>query len=44
MVLGDRSLIPEVLEEDFRRSGITHARSISGSSPSVAEKRTFGAL
>jgi competence protein ComEC len=24
MVLGDRSLIPEELEEDFRRSGITH--------------------
>jgi competence protein ComEC len=24
MVLGDRSLIPEDLEEDFQRSGITH--------------------
>jgi predicted membrane metal-binding protein len=24
MVLGDRSLIPEELEEAFQRSGITH--------------------
>jgi competence protein ComEC len=28
MVLGDRSLIPEELEEDFRRSGITHTSSL----------------
>jgi competence protein ComEC len=30
MVLGDRSLIPEDLEVDFRRSGITHILAISG--------------
>jgi competence protein ComEC len=30
MVLGDRSLIPEDLEEDFQRSGITHVLAISG--------------
>ena len=30
MVLGDRSLIPEELEEDFQRSGITHVLAISG--------------
>ena len=30
MVLGDRSLIPEPLEEAFRRSGITHILAISG--------------
>jgi competence protein ComEC len=33
MVLGDRSLIPEELEEDFRRSGITHTLSISPTLP-----------
>ena len=30
MVLGDRSLMPEDLEEDFQRSGITHVLAISG--------------
>jgi competence protein ComEC len=30
MVLGDRSLIPEELEEAFQRSGITHVLAISG--------------
>jgi competence protein ComEC len=30
MVLGDRSLIPEELETDFQRSGITHVLAISG--------------
>ncbi|CAN5891216.1 hypothetical protein BH23ACT11_BH23ACT11_15100 [soil metagenome] len=30
MVLGDRSRMPENLEEDFRRSGITHILAISG--------------
>jgi competence protein ComEC len=43
MVLVDRSLIPEDLDEAFQRSGIAHANSISGSSPSVAEKRTLWA-
>ena len=44
MVLGDRSLIPEDLEEAFQQSGITHASSISGFSVSVAQERTLGAL
>ena len=30
MVLGDRSMIPEELDEAFRRSGITHILAISG--------------
>ncbi len=30
MVLGDRSRMPEELEDDFRRSGITHILAISG--------------
>ena len=30
MVLGDRSLIPEGLDEAFQRSGITHVLAISG--------------
>jgi competence protein ComEC len=30
MVLGDRSLIPEEVEVDFRKSGITHVLAISG--------------
>jgi competence protein ComEC len=30
MVLGDRSLIPEELEEAFQRSGITHVHPTSG--------------
>ena len=30
MVLGDRSRMPEELEEDFRRSGVTHILAISG--------------
>jgi hypothetical protein len=30
MVLGDRSLMPEDLEMDFQRSGVTHIRSMSG--------------
>ena len=30
MVLGDRSLIPEDLEEAFQKSGITHVLAISG--------------
>jgi competence protein ComEC len=30
MVLGDRSLIPEELEDAFQRSGITHVLAISG--------------
>jgi Competence protein len=40
MVLGDRSLIPEDLEEAFQKSGITHATSTSGSWPSVVETRS----
>jgi competence protein ComEC len=39
MVLGDRSLIPEDLELAFRRSDLTHATSIFGSSRNVAKKR-----
>ncbi|HJQ28639.1 MAG TPA: ComEC/Rec2 family competence protein [Rubrobacter sp.] len=30
MVLGDRSLMPEELEEAFQRSGVTHVLAISG--------------
>ncbi|MGF1472889.1 MAG: ComEC/Rec2 family competence protein [Rubrobacteraceae bacterium] len=30
MVLGDRSRMPEELEEDFRKTGITHILAISG--------------
>lgn len=30
MVLGDRSLIPEELDEAFQRSGVTHVLAISG--------------
>ena len=30
MVLGDRSLMPEVLEKAFQRSGVTHVLAISG--------------
>ncbi|MDQ3302558.1 MAG: ComEC family competence protein [Actinomycetota bacterium] len=30
MVLGDRSLIPEELEDAFQRSGVTHVLAISG--------------
>jgi competence protein ComEC len=45
MVLGDRSLIPEALEEAFQRSGITHSRPMSGrrvlgSPPAQSSSRT----
>ena len=44
MVLGDRSLIPEELEEDFRRSGITHVLAISGQHVAVLAAVIYFAL
>jgi competence protein ComEC len=44
MVLGDRSLIPEELEEDFRRSGITHVLAISGQHVAVLAGVIYFAL
>jgi predicted membrane metal-binding protein len=42
MVLGDRSLIPEDLEVDFRRSGITHVLTISSQHVAVLAARLLG--
>jgi competence protein ComEC len=44
MVLGDRSLIPEDLEEDFQRSGITHVLAISGQHVAVLAAVIYFAL
>ena len=44
MVLGDRSLIPEELEEDFQRSGITHVLAISGQHVAVLAAVIYFAL
>jgi hypothetical protein len=44
MVFGDRSLIPEVLELAFQRSGVTDISSIYRSPSTVAEKQIFGVL
>jgi len=44
MVLGDRSLIPEDLEEDFQRSGITHVLAISGQHVAVLTAVIYFAL
>ncbi len=44
MVLGDRSLMPEDLEEDFQRSGITHVLAISGQHVAILAAVVFFAL
>jgi competence protein ComEC len=44
MVLGDRSLIPEDLEEAFQRSGITHVLAISGQHVAVLAAVIYFAL
>ena len=44
MVLGDRSLIPEDLEEAFQRSGITHVLAISGQHVAVLVAVIYFAL
>ena len=44
MVLGDRSLIPEDLEEAFQRSGITHVLAISGQHVAVLAVVIYFAL
>ena len=44
MVLGDRSLIPEELEEAFQRSGITHVLAISGQHVAVLATVIYFAL
>jgi len=44
MVLGDRSLIPEPLEEAFRRSGITHILAISGQHVAVLTAAVYFVL
>ncbi|WP_206751787.1 ComEC/Rec2 family competence protein [Rubrobacter xylanophilus] len=44
MVLGDRSLIPESLEEAFRRSGITHILAISGQHVAVLTAAAYFVL
>jgi competence protein ComEC len=44
MVLGDRSLIPEDLEEAFQRSGITHVLAISGQHVAVLAAVIYLAL
>ena len=44
MVLGDRSLIPEDLDEAFQRSGITHVLAISGQHVAVLAAAIFFAL
>jgi competence protein ComEC len=44
MVLGDRSLIPEELEEAFQRSGITHVLAISGQHVAVLAAVIYFAL
>jgi competence protein ComEC len=44
MVLGDRSLIPEDLDQAFQRSGITHVLAISGQHVAVRAAVTYFAL
>ncbi|QIN83105.1 DUF4131 domain-containing protein [Rubrobacter tropicus] len=44
MVLGDRSLIPEELDEDFQRSGVTHVLAISGQHVAVLAAVIFFGL
>jgi len=44
MVLGDRSLIPEDLEEAFQRSGVTHVLAISGQHVAVLAAVIYFAL
>lgn len=44
MVLGDRSLMPEELEEAFQRSGVTHVLAISGQHVAILAAVTFFAL
>jgi len=44
MVLGDRSLIPEDLEEAFQKSGITHVLAISGQHVAVLAAVIYFAL
>jgi competence protein ComEC len=44
MVLGDRSRIPEPLEEAFRRSGITHILAISGQHVAVLTAAVYFVL
>ena len=44
MVLGDRSLIPEDLDDDFQRSGVTHVLAISGQHVAVLAAVTFFGL
>ena len=44
MVLGDRSLLPEELDEDFQRSGVTHVLAISGQHVAVLAAGIFFGL
>ena len=44
MVLGDRSLMPEDLEDAFQRSGITHVLAISGQHVAILAAVVFFAL
>ncbi len=44
MVLGDRSLIPEDLDEAFQRSGITHVLAISGQHVAILAAVIYFAL
>ena len=44
MVLGDRSLIPEELEEAFQRSGVTHVLAISGQHVAILAAVVFFGL
>lgn len=44
MVLGDRSLIPEELDEAFQRSGVTHVLAISGQHVAVLAAVIFFGL
>ncbi len=44
MVLGDRSLIPEELDEAFQRSGVTHVLAISGQHVAVLAAVLYFAL
>ena len=44
MVLGDRSLIPDDLEDAFQRSGVTHVLAISGQHVAILAAVVFFAL
>jgi len=44
MVLGDRSLIPEQLEDAFQRSGVTHVLAISGQHVAILAAVVFFGL